>query len=80
MCADEAYCSGRDAGKQSPPGSSPHLSSPCYALPAPLPICRPQTHYCRLVYPAGPWLWAGASGNGGLSNHQTVIYKGGPAT
>ena len=32
MCADEAYCLGRDAGKQSPVGSNPHLSSPCYAL------------------------------------------------
>ena len=61
---------------------APALISAHHVMPcaAPLPICRPQTHYCRLVYPAGPWLWAGASGNDGLSNHQTVIYKGGPAT
>ena len=82
MSADEVYGLGRDAGERLV--ALALILAPCYArLPytALLPICRPQTHYCRLVYPhpAGPWLWPGASGNG-LSNPQTVIYKGGPAT
>ena len=52
MSADEAYGSGRDAGERRVARAL--IPAPCYArvpYTALLPICRPPTHYCRLVYP-----------------------------
>ena len=79
MCADEAYCSGRDAGKRRVAPAlipAPHVM-PTAALRCPYVAHKPITAawFIRPARGCG----AGASGNG-LSNPQTVIYKGGPAT
>ena len=83
MSADEAYGSGRDAGESRVARAScrPHVIPPV-PYTALLPICRPPTHYCRAWFirtlPARGCVLA-PRGNG-LSNPQTVIYKGGPTT